>query len=632
MEVGEPLTLIVNAKNGDDIDPSYRGTVEFESSSESADVPANYEFGEEDNGSHTFTDSVVFYEPGTHTVTVNDLLASNLEDTITINVLAPEVPTSTPVGGVTPEFCEQNPNALECNVVVITNVTKKIIDNTTVEVCFDTNIPTVAVINYGLSEGATYTDSVIVSSEYATHHCVTLKNLEDNSGYIMEIVATAQNGKQGKHSDAFATDENIEVIPIADAKQCIAIDPNGYTFNSKGQAILNFKTAEPAFCKVVYGNSKDDLPHTFELKEKVENHKAVLELSKLDGVSDLFYKIDCVNLERTCISSGVIPASRYKSYYPQKPLEITISETALPVALLIVTGATFLVNIMSYPGFMMYAIPWLTSRRRKSTWGIVYDEKTNEPVPFVMIRLYNSMGQIVKQVVTGFDGKYGFTVNKGVYTIKVSHSDYQEYKFDVEIHEKEGIAAENVGLIRKSTGQSKSIKDKIKRFMSKIKKHLFNINRVIVIAGFLLSIIALVITRSPLNVLVTLVYLVQFAILILLGRGKRDWGYVYDSKSSKRIKGASVRVFNIRESRQVDVQLTDEEGRFGFNLEDGEYYLQVNANGYSMDEGSIGKYDKLQSATGYTLIKVVVKKGKKINVALPLKADKAFTSKFAMGE
>lgn len=99
---------------------------------------------------------------------------------------------------------------------------------------------------------------------------------------------------------------------------------------------------------------------------------------------------------------------------------------------------------------LLYAFPWIGSRRRKSTWGVIYDEKTKDPLPFAMIRIYDEVGKIQKQLVTGFDGKYGFLVNKGNYILEVKHSHYNFEKFEITIYENEGIAAKNIGLIKKT--------------------------------------------------------------------------------------------------------------------------------------------------------------------------------------
>jgi len=369
---------------------------------------------------------------------------------------------------------------------------------------------------------------------------------------------------------------------------------------------------------------------SYEDKLKVKSHTAILELSNLDGINDMYYKIDCVNTEKTCVQNGVIPVTRYIDYYPEKPFNIEISQDTVPLILTITTIATAALNVVTYPGMVLYAVPWIGRRRRKSTWGVIFDESTKEPIPFVLVRIYDEVGKIQKQIVTGFDGKYGFLVNKGTYTLEAKHSDYHFEKFEIQISENEGIAAKNIGL-KKNSVKKNTVKEKLIKLREKVKKNLPKINNGIVVIGFAISAIALIITPNFFNYFVASIYLIQLLVLILLNARKREWGYVYDSTNYNRLKSASVRVFDIKQGRQIDVQLTDEEGRFGFRLEAGSYHLQVNAAGYELDTSKLNKkYEKFKSPTGQTLIKIDVKKKQQITLEFPMKKSKEVLGKFEM--
>src|SRR5260221_10513757 len=110
-----------------------------------------------------------------------------------------------------------------------------------------------------------------------------------------------------------------------------------------------------------------------------------------------------------------------------------------------------------------------------------------------------------------------------------------------------------------------------------LRNNLNKINSFIVIVGLVFSIIAVIISPVLLNFVIVAIYGGEFTILILLNRNVRKWGFIYEVGTNKRILGASVRVFDTKENRQLDVQLTDDGGRFGFNFKEGEYLIQVNA-------------------------------------------------------
>ena len=124
------------------------------------------------------------------------------------------------------------------------------------------------------------------------------------------------------------------------------------------------------------------------------------------------------------------------------------------------------------------------------------------------------------------------------------------------------------------------------------------------IIGFIgmgFSFLAMVINFIPINIAIFVLYIVQLALMIML-RPKRDFGFVYDTTTGERIKGAFIQVQDVAQGRQVDVQMSDERGRFGFNLDKGEYLLIVKVGDKSpktsdlqsmqLPDGSIGfKYD-----------------------------------------
>lgn len=55
---------------------------------------------------------------------------------------------------------------------------------------------------------------------------------------------------------------------------------------------------------------------------------------------------------------------------------------------------------------------------------------------------------------------------------------------------------------------------------------------------------------------------------------RKQWGIVYDAESGQPIPMAAVRIFN-KENKLLKTELTDDDGRYGFEVKAGEYYLDV---------------------------------------------------------
>lgn len=653
VDVGEYFSLTTRALDiFGNLDELYTGTVSFSSDTELVDLPSNYEFGPSDGGEHEFSNSIRFLTAGTHTVSVQDVDAPTLVDEIEIVVNAlpvdpedeePEEPEN-PVSGPTDEEnptnpissptgnsdnCTEDPDSIECVLVSITNVTTEIINENSVKVCYQTNIPTVGVILYGESTNNVYTNSVFGPSAYATSQCIEIDNLEYDIGYIFEIRATAQSGRDDTHEGVFSTNPELVVERTNDpVLQCISHDSKDYSFNSNGEVTLRYTTSSDSMCTVFYGNDPQNLEYRSTSNIPSKTHRSTLNLTVLDGERDLFYRIECGENENLCTNSAVIPVSEYMEYYRPRAVSNNLS-TLVGIGLGTLITATLLVNLAAYPNILTLMFPWLLKRRKGSTWGIVTDKKTKKAIPFATVSIYNSNNKFIKSEVTGFDGKYGFIVDRGVYTLEVKHSDYQNEKAEIEIEKKEDIAAKNFELTRLNVPRSKYSKF-FADLRVRIQNNLLLINRFIVLIGFSFSLIAFIQTKSVISGVILVFYGIQFAWFVYSGINNRKWGYVYDSKTNARIKGASVRIYSIIEKRQLEVELTDGKGRFGFKIAPGKYYITVDAKGYKVSDSTKAKYIAQQNAVGNTLLFVDRDKKEFINISIGLeKSDsQKLTTKF----
>ena len=62
-------------------------------------------------------------------------------------------------------------------------------------------------------------------------------------------------------------------------------------------------------------------------------------------------------------------------------------------------------------------IPFGYYRKKEKGWGTVYDSKTKRPLDPVVVTLYDAQGTEMKTAITDMDGRYGFLVPPGTYSI-----------------------------------------------------------------------------------------------------------------------------------------------------------------------------------------------------------------------
>jgi hypothetical protein len=511
--------------------------------------------------------------------------------------------------------------------VVISNVRVMIEENNTeVSICWDTNIDTIGNIKYGLFTNEIYSNTTPMTVEYKTKdHCQKINNLVKAQNYIFNINAIAPTGMYDNYENVFTTGEDQIIIDeLPQTGQCITIENNSYAFNSNQQVIQNYQTSNNASCILRYANANINKYFESASQSTGTRHQGIMELINMDGKNDIIFEIICnvqgANNDEVsqCTASGVIPVSRY-CQYTNCPEEIAPIEFSIPtwLPLLPFTGAV-LSSFIAYPRWLLYALAWIKRRRNSKPWGIIYDGDTKKPIIFASVKLMLGT-KFVKETVTDTDGKFGFVVNKGDYIIKVDHPEYDTTSMPIQLVEEEGIVAEDIALSKRSTENS-NINKIYSNWRQNLREKLLKINTILVTVGFIMSIIAVIFSPILYNIMVLCFYIAQFAILYLLSKmQKKQWGYIYEEAYNSRISGAFIRIFDITEKKQIDVQIADELGRYGFsNIKEGEYDVLVSAAGYNFPGNSMDQSKIIRYPSGQAFIRANHSKSKPFNYNIPL--------------
>ncbi|MFS8130493.1 MAG: carboxypeptidase regulatory-like domain-containing protein [Candidatus Dojkabacteria bacterium] len=321
---------------------------------------------------------------------------------------------------------------------------------------------------------------------------------------------------------------------------------------------------------------------------------------------------------------------------PKPPVEETLAEqflasikqgvsNVLPPVLVTASIGILALNAITVPGSIsiFYGFFIFRFRKKKITRGIVFDSKAMNPVPFTVVRLFSATGQFLKQTVSDLNGKFDFIVDKGKYKIEAKQSGYSTFTDTVEMEQSEGTVSDNVPLMTSASLEITFI-DKLRTVL---RDNLVKLNTVFVVLGFIFSIVAILFSFTLLNVIIIFLYSFQLIVLILSKRVNRSWGYVYNKQNNERINGAFIRVLDIKEKRQIDVQISDSKGRFGFDLEPGEYYLTVDVPGFKFEDSK----EIETTGSGIMVLKFKILSKDNINLRLAMVAtNEHFTSTFGM--
>ena len=226
----------------------------------------------------------------------------------------------------------------------------------------------------------------------------------------------------------------------------------------------------------------------------------------------------------------------------------------------------------------------LFHRRTKHTWGTVFDASTHEPLAGASVKLMDAEGEVKDRTTTNYDGRYGFLVQPGTYTITASKGDYELSSFTNydtlygALYSGQPFTIEESTMVSLSIGLSgpHSIADRVKRGARRfwVKQFITVVGRTLFILGFIAAVADLIVqtdTRSILTV-------VAYAVLLSVGYWamRKRHGTVTRFESDAAVPFATV---TLHKPEDKDARhaftVSDEMGRYVLFVEDGNYILRA---------------------------------------------------------
>ncbi|MBT4722556.1 DUF11 domain-containing protein, partial [Candidatus Falkowbacteria bacterium] len=276
--------------------------------------------------------------------------------------------------------------------------------------------------------------------------------------------------------------------------------------------------------------------------------------------------------------------------------EIMAVVTATSVASLATIGVTSAsgATVLSYLNFIFtQPLIVLFSRRRKKTWGVVYNSVTKRSVDLAVVRVYRSdSNRLVRTKVTDAQGRYQFILKPGKYYITVDKKGFKypsnilrkaevDGKFhDVYYGDDFEITQENtsfVSPIAVDPSQEKKTSSMIVKLYF-IRKG----QQVLTMAGPIVAVVSFVINPAAWVGGTALAHIGMYIIFNRLAftSKPKSFGVIRDSKTRDRLGTVVLRVFDTKYNKLLDSQVTDSYGRYAFLVGNSEYYVTAEKVGY----------------------------------------------------
>jgi hypothetical protein len=314
------------------------------------------------------------------------------------------------------------------------------------------------------------------------------------------------------------------------------------------------------------------------------------------------------SISNDVVSAPVTSSSSQSSTQPSTPNKFVdsnivatpsvISANTLPTLapLAIAASAVAAVAIVSGNSFSGVIVGLFITRKRKS-WGMVYDIKTNKPVPLAVIRLFNQQNNLVALAISDAKGLYGLLLDTlGVHTLRAEATGYQPYKLLLNLYTPDAVI--DIPLAAASLKGNPVRNFYIKHYEEIISGLRFGLLLMLTV-GLVYSMYATFQTTVTANYLIVGAYtlLVLPGIFLLVNPLiNQVHGQVIDIQNHRGIPGVIVRFLS--KTGQA-MTMTNKSGLIKINLPVGEYTALAHKDGYELIS------DK-QTALGMKLAKVHV--------------------------
>lgn len=233
---------------------------------------------------------------------------------------------------------------------------------------------------------------------------------------------------------------------------------------------------------------------------------------------------------------------------------------------------------------------YLAFRRGKRGYGAVFNSVTGLPEQLVSIRLVlpGKFGTPVSTAVSDKHGRYRLTAKPGEYIVQVIKTGFvfpSEYlKTHSSVYDNilpasriivkdHGIITKNIPVDPVGGGRSKVFGWRI--HLSK------NAQAVLGTAGPFTLWIYPYLTRSVIAWTLYVLYLAAIGYrLFTFKPGQPSYGVIRDAETGEFVRNAVARVFNAKNNKVLETQITSERGRYAFVVHPGAYYATIQKPGY----------------------------------------------------
>ncbi len=232
--------------------------------------------------------------------------------------------------------------------------------------------------------------------------------------------------------------------------------------------------------------------------------------------------------------------------------------------------------------------------KKRKYWGVVYDSITKQPLDPAYVILKNSQGRQIASAITDINGRYGFLVDPGKYTVFPTKTNYvfpskklagkskDELYEDiylggaVEIKTKDDAITRNIPMdpLHFDWNQFAKQDKNIIKLYSKWNVVFIKIANVLFYLGFVLAALSTIVDPNVYTIIITFIYLLLL-LLRMAGLKPRSFGFVVDKNTGGPMSFAVLRIISVNSNLEIAQKVADKYGRYYCLLPNGKYYVKI---------------------------------------------------------
>ncbi len=239
----------------------------------------------------------------------------------------------------------------------------------------------------------------------------------------------------------------------------------------------------------------------------------------------------------------------------------------------------------------------LFGRKKRKSWGTVFNAISHMPVDLAIVRLRSDVnGRLLQSTVTDSEGRYSFLVPAGNYRIEVAKVGVvfpsvidiarEEDGALVDLYHGNRIAVEAGGtLLTPNIPVDPDVADLPDEVILRSQSHKLLVSAVALVSPVLGGIV-FVMRPTPFVGLLFVAEVVVYFLFLRLAETSalKNWGTVFHQVTQVPVPKAIVRIFSQRFNKLLEAQVTDLFGRYHFRVMDNVFYLTVSKNGFRKTE------------------------------------------------